>query len=428
MFRYFTVNAILLLLMSACSSITETEPITYIPCENGFSEEYPCKNIDLYAILTPEQLLGERVNDIWGWTDPETGREYALVGLTDGVTFVDISEPSDPVVVGKLNEPATASKQKSILANHEDEGFKGASSWRDLKVYGNHLYVVSEQKNHGLQIFDLTALRAVEDPPIYFEDDARYTRFDNAHNLYINSETGFAYVVGITSGDVCSDNGGLHIINIQSPLQPEFTGCYSNENAGGVTRDGYIHDTQCIIYNGPDEKYRGKEICFSSSETAFQITNVDEKLSPATIALEKFEGSRYIHQGWITEDHNYFFMNDEGDERKFGHNTRTYIWNLERLESPELTGYFEHSTRGVDHNLYIYDGFMHQANYTAGLRILDISNPEPSQIIESGYFDTTPDNDEPIFSGLWSVYPWFSEHKIVVSDIDNGLFVLRFKP
>ena len=428
MFRYFTLNAILILLMSACSSLSETEPITYIPCENGFSENYPCTNVDLYAVLTPEQLLGERLNDIWGWTDPETGREYALVGLTDGVTFVDVSIPSEPLVVGKLREPAAASKKNGTLANHEDAGFKGASAWRDLKVYKNHLYVVSEQQNHGLQIFDLTVLRDVENPPVFFEDDARYTLFDNAHNIAINEDTGYAYVVGITSGEVCSENGGLHIINIQSPQQPDFSGCYFNKNAGGITRDGYIHDTQCTMYNGPDENYLGEEICFSSSETVFQITNVSDKSALKTIALESFEGSGYIHQGWLTEDHKYFFMNDEGDERRFGHNTRTYIWNLENLDSPELTGFYEHETRGVDHNLYIHGGFMYQANYTAGLRILDVSNPEPGQIIEAGFFDTTPDSNEPIFSGLWSVYPWFTDHKIVVSDIDNGLFVLRFEP
>ncbi len=428
MFRYLPLSTFLALLVLSCSPVSETDSITYIPCENGMADIYPCKNVDLYAVLTPENLLGEQLNDIWGWTDPETGRDYALVGLTDGVTFVDITIPSEPIVVGKLIEPGEVSKQKNVTANHEDSGFKGSSAWRDMKVYKNHLYVVSEQKNHGMQIFDLTVLREAEETQVIFKEDANYNLFGNAHNIAINEESGYAYVVGVTSGETCSERGGLHMIRIQSPLEPEFAGCYFNEDAGGITQNGYIHDTQCVFYSGPDENFRGREICFSSSETVFQITDVTDKSSTYTISLTGFDGSGYIHQGWLTADHKYFLMNDEEDERKFGHNTRTYIWNVENLESPELIGHYEHSTTGIDHNLYIKNGFVYQANYTAGLRILDISNPLPDQIIETGFFNTTPENEAPVFAGLWSVYPWFSGNKVVVSDIDNGLFVLRFEP
>lgn len=431
MLRYPLLIVLFAVFSVACNTTsTDSEP-PFTGCSGGLSEGYPCSNTGLYARLGLSELMSDpssgKLNDIWGWADPETGKEYALVGLTDGVTFVDVTDPSEPVVTGKLEEPAP--QQKTSKRRHDDgSGFKDASDWRDLKVYQNTLYVVSEQQGHGIQVFDLTRLRDVQNTPATFQNDARYTLFDNAHNIAVNEETGFAYVVGITSGDVCAERGGLHMVDINQPLQPEYAGCYFDEASGGHTRNGYIHDTQCVVYDGPDDRYRDREICFSSAEHAFLITDVNSKENAGTIAVTGYEGSGYSHQGWLSEDHRYFFMNDELDERTYHHNTRTYVWDMEDLENPEFMGYYQHDTFSVDHNLYIYNDIMYQANYTAGLRILDVSNPNPESITELGFFDTTPQNgsSDLNFAGLWSVYPWLSGNKILVSDINNGLFILRF--
>lgn len=427
-FHYLVLSLAMIALTASCSTGTEEE-IFHTPCENGFSEEYPCSNIGLYAHLTPEELMGTRLNDVWGWKDPETGREYALVGLTDGITIVDVTEPWQPVVIGKVMEPEPEHQHKAEsipgLQFHEDGGFKGVSTWRDAKVYRNTLYIVSEQAGYGLQFFDLEKIRDVANPPVEFHDYGRYLNFGNAHNVEINTETGFAYVVGATSGGECASNGGLHMVDLSVPHHPQFAGCYVDENAGGVTRNGYIHDTQCVIYKGPDSRYQGREICFNSSEKVFLISDVTYKTNPYTISIGTYEGSAYMHQGWLTEDHQTFFMNDELDESRFNHNTRTYVWNVQNLEAPEMIGFYEHPTRAADHNLYIKDDFMYQANYTGGLRVLDVSNPLPANITEVGFFDTTPDNDDPVFAGLWSVYPWLSGNTVIVSDINNGLFILH---
>ncbi len=47
-------------------------------------------------------MQGTGGNDIWGWADPMTGREYALMGMTDGTAFVDVTDPDNPAVLGKL--------------------------------------------------------------------------------------------------------------------------------------------------------------------------------------------------------------------------------------------------------------------------------------------------------------------------------------
>ena len=419
----------------------ETED-EYTECVNGTAGVYPCNNVDLYAVLTPTDLLAEqsgniepRLNDVWGWIDPVTGKEYALVGLSDGISIVDVTTPWEPVVVAKLAEIGSGEHNHKVQLSdhpsyeHHDDGtgFKEASIWRDMKVYQNYMYVVNEQ-DHGMQVFDLTRVRDIEDPPVIFTEDYHYTKFNNAHNIAINEETGYAYVVGSYRGETCAERGGLHMIRLhENPLQPEFAGCYYEEEAGGIIRDGYIHDTQCVIYRGPDQAHHGREICFSSSETTFTITDVQDKENAFTIFNDTYEGNAYSHQGWLTEDHRYFFMNDEGDEIADGTNTRTYVWDIQNLENAEMIGFYEHPTKAVDHNLYIYNDIMYQANYTAGLRVLDVSNPLPQNVTEIGFFDTTPGNDRVEFAGLWSVYPWLSNNTVLVSDIHNGLFILRME-
>lgn len=430
MFRYFIVLSVLShILLIGCQTNTSPEEPSFTPCNNGVVESFSCNKIDLYAHVDISELSGDELSDIWAWSDPETGKEYAILGLINGVDIVDITDPSDPIIMGFIPEPnSDFVKSVPYLAHDDGGGLKENSPWRDMKVHKNTLYIVSEQSNYGLQYFDLTQLRNVENPPAQFTEFGHYTEFGNAHNIFVNEESEYLYVVGSTAGVRCAENGGLHMIDISTPNEPEFEGCYVDENAGGFTTSGYIHDTQCVLYSGPDIDYQGKEICFNSSEKVFLISDVTDKNNPTTISMDAYPDASYIHQGWLSENQRYFFMNDELDEQYNHTNTRTYVWDLQNLDQPDLIGHYEHNTPSIDHNLYIKDDLMYQANYTAGLRILDISDPNPENISEVAYFDTTPQDESVIFGGLWSVYPWLSGDKIIVSDINQGLFILRFQP
>lgn len=399
------------------------------PCIDGKSKGiYNCQGIDLLAQMSPKSLLGERLNDIWGWTDPETSKEYALVGLSDGVSFVDISTPEDPVLVGKLRESIASKRKvhnfskatKTGQLQHDDQ--EGKSHWRDFKVFHNYLFVVSDDQPHGMQVFDLTRLRSVADPPEIFNHDFLYEEFANAHNIAINEETGFAYVVGSNTY-----GGGLHIIDIQDPLNPSFAGSHRDETVG-ISSSGYVHDTQCVIYAGSDSDYQGDEICFNSSETHLAIANVTDKTSTYTISKSFFEGRQYIHQGWLTEDHRYFLVDDELDEMRNNHATRTYIWDLNDLDSPELAGSYDAPHGSIDHNQYVKGNRLYQANYSSGLRILNLDGIGSGILEEVAYFDTFPQDNDIKFDGAWSNYPYFESGVVIVSDISNGLFILEEKP
>lgn len=378
-------------------------------CEDGEVAGFACHNVDLLAFLPIAALgggPGEGVSDLWGWTDPATGREYALVGRSGGVAIVDITNPTGPAYVGVI--PANRS---------------GA---RDIKVYENHLFFTGDGAGkHGLLVFDLTRLRAVRAPPVTFEPDARYTEIASAHNLIIDTESGFAFTVGNRDGgNTCG--GGLHMIDIRDPLHPAFAGCYTDTE--GLIWPGRTHDAQCITYRGPDEEHRGRQICFASNETALRIVDVTDKETPLPIAAATYPGISYVHQGWLTDDQRYFYLDDELDEL-LGRTdrTRTLVWDVVDLDDPVLVGEFRGQTGATDHNLYVKGDRMYQANYYAGLRVVDISDPE--QPVEIGYFDTTPyEGNPPGFGGAWTAFPFFESETVIVSSMREGLFVLAPRP
>ncbi|MAN59436.1 MAG: regulator [Flavobacteriaceae bacterium] len=365
------------------------------PCDNGTASGFPCLNFDLQSRFTPQQLNASFANDSWGWTDPQDGKEYALVGLNNGTAFIDISDPVNPIYLGKLPTHAT--------------GF--GDIWRDVKVYDNHAFVVSEISGHGMQVFDLTRLRNVSNPPQTFSEDAHYDEFGSAHNIVINTDTGYAYAVGTGTF-----SGGAHFINIQNPTNPIA--------AGGYALDGYSHDAQVVTYNGPDSDYAGREIYIGSNQTEVVLVDVTEKNSPQPISTISYNNVSYTHQGWFTEDQRYFLLGDETDEIDFGFNTKTIIFDFSDLDNPELHTEFFGPTPATDHNGYVVGDKYYFANYSAGLNVLDISDIANTNISQYGFFDTTPSSNSAGFDGSWNVYPFFESRNIVISG-DEGFTLVR---
>jgi choice-of-anchor B domain-containing protein len=392
-----------------------TEPLYDVPCANGKAGPFPCSNVDLKAFLPIEAIGGDRtlnipetgqivdyanpadrLNDIWGWTDPVTRREYALVGKSDGVAFVDITNATSPTYLGDL---PTHNPIETIY-----------KIWRDVKVYKDHMFVVSEE-DHGMQVFDLTRLRGVTEPQEWTED-AHYAEISNTHNIAINEQSGFAYLIGTNTCE-----GGPHMVDIRSPKAPRFAGC--NE------QDGYTHDTQCVNYSGPDRRYRGREICFNSNEDTLTIVDVTSKSRPVQLSRVSYDGAQYTHQGWLTKDRRHFLVNDELDEQTDGVPTTTRSFDVTRLDNPRLVESYKAKVGSIDHNLYTRGDTVFEANYRSGLRVLDGSRVGRGGLREVGFFDVYPADDEPEFNGAWSNYPYFPSGNVVVSGIEQGLFVVR---
>ena len=369
-------------------------------CVNGFAGEYPCNNINLLSNIPISTLANSsgipEGSDIWGWTDPNNGNEYAIVATTNSTAFVDVTDPINPVFLGRLDTSA------------------GVSFWRDVKIYNDHAFIVADNVGpHGMQVFDLKRLRNVTNPPQTFTADFVYTGVTSCHNIVINENIGYAYLVGCNTF-----SGGVVFVDISNPTNPTA--------AGGYAGDGYTHDAQVVTYNGPDTEHVGKEILIGSNETKVVILDVTDKNNVVKISEIFYPQTGYTHQGWFTDDQRYFILGDESDEVDFGTNTRTVVFNFSDLDIPLVSSTYFGPSEAIDHNGYVLGDEFYLANYRAGLRLLDISNIQSptNPMTEIGFFDTYPNNDFTAFNGAWSVYPYFSSGNIIVSDIDRGLFVL----
>ena len=375
-------------------------------CEDDEAAGFDCADVDLQAYLPLASIgggPGERVSDAWGWTDPETGREYGLVGRSGGAAIVDVTDAVSPVYLGVI--PANRS---------------GA---RDLKVYADHLFFTGDGAgDHGLIVFDLTRLRDVTNPPVEFAPDLRWDEIGSAHNLIIDTDAGTAFTVS-TSGDGHTCGGGLVMIDIRQPLAPEFAGCFTDTE--GLLFQGRTHDAQCLVYDGPDMDYQGRELCFASNETALRIVDVTDKSNPNPISAAAYPGVAYIHQGWLSDDRRYFYLDDELDELVgTTERTKTIVWDVTDLDDPVAVADYYGPNNATDHNLYVKGDRMYQANYQAGLRVVDISDPENPR--EVGFFDTTPYGaDPPGFNGAWTAFPWFESEMVLVTSMLEGVFLLK---
>ena len=359
--------------------------------------QFASSNVTLTDHLPLGQIGGGEGADIWGWTDPVTSREYALMARSNGVSFVDVTDPFNAVYLGNL-PPAPNG---------------GTDIWRDVKTYGNYAYIVADGNvgPHGLQVFDLTRLRGVTTPQT-FTTDYNENSFRNAHNIAINEESGYAYVLGSNL-----DSGRAQVYDLSNPALPQYV--------TSVTPDAYIHDAQIVNYRGPDQDYAGREVMFTASVNDLVIIDIEDKSNPVRIWESQPLNPQpydigYIHQGWLSEDHTIFYMNDETDTHW------THKWDVSDLDNPTYLGHIDPSVgTSIDHNLYVKGDYIYEANYTSGLRVFEITNPANGTIAEVGWLDTYPSSNGGFYDGAWSVYPYFDSGTIITSDISGGLFVAR---
>lgn len=400
-------------LLICLATLTASISLAQTPCSGGVAGGFPCDGYTLQGQLTIAQMGGvsyggsdpAEAQDSWGWTDPLDGKEYAIIAMNDRTAFVDISDPNNPLFLGSL------------------ESHTSTSWWRDVKVYNNHAYIVSDDNgNHGMQIFDLTKLRSVASPPVTFSRDGRKTWGSGsgrgrAHNIVINEVNGFAYVVG-TSGYA---NSGVVIFDLSNPTNPT--------EVSTISSLGYCHDAQVITYNGPDTSYQGKELligAFTNSDRVY-ILDITDRNNPVTISFVDYPNKRYTHQGWFTEDHRFFILGDEQDETQYGTNTKTFVFDLSDLDNPTLRHTYQGPTAAIDHNGYVVGNRYYLANYRAGMRVLKIDElyDATPNMTEVGYFDSHPGSDSANFNGAWNVYPFFESGNIIISDLDQGLLIVK---
>ncbi|MFG0247153.1 MAG: choice-of-anchor B family protein [Phycisphaerales bacterium JB052] len=328
-------------------------------------------------------------NDCWGYVSP-SGREYAIMGLEGGYGFVEITNPTSPVIVDTVSGPS--------------------SLWHDVKVLGEYAYGVSEGGS-GIQVMDLSD---IDNGNVDLVRNWTGGGYSTTHNIVVNEDRGTLWVVGANIG-----NGGLIHIDISNPELPSIDGGWT---------EMYVHDAQVVDWESG--AYAGRELAFCAggfsggfSSTGLRIVDVTDPNNTQTLSTLFYPSSGYAHQVWITPDQKILYLNDELDEGSSVSVTTTRVINIEDPANPVLLGTYTTGLAAIDHNLYVHDGFVYQANYRSGLRVFD--NLDPANPIEVAYIDTYPGSDSASFNGAWSSYPFFPSGNVIISDIERGLFVVR---
>ncbi|HET6630437.1 MAG TPA: choice-of-anchor B family protein [Woeseiaceae bacterium] len=381
-------------------------------CADGMAGALPCDSVDLLAHVAFSDLRARPAagNDVWGFVDLNTGREYAIAGFDNGTAVIDVTDPASPVEVGFVRGEET--------------------TWRDIKVYQffdaaqdrwhAYAYVTADAASDQLVVIDLAGLpNSIAKAP--YDGD-----FLSAHNLYLagaDYSTGLAVtdqapVLVIAGSNIGS--GQYRSYSLAAPAAPAFV--------GGGTAPDYMHDATSVVITDARKSacpHAGDfcEVLADFDEDSIDLWDITDPADPARLSRTGYDNVGYTHSGWWSEDRQFLFVHDEQDEQRFGFNTTLRVFSLADLAAPVQVGEWQGPTKAIDHNGFVRGNRYYISNYSRGLTILDISDPKAPAMV--GWLDTYPFSDSTGFQGAWGAYPFFFSGTVAVNDIDSGLFLAR---
>lgn len=334
-------------------------------------------NIGFVGQLDYQALRNSNLSNLWGYTD-EFGNEYALVGACGtgaqnpgGLSVVSLADPANPQEIFFFPGPA--------------------SIWREIKVWGDHAYVTTEAANGELTIIDLSPLPQSTDLPAVVWDAPGWT---TSHSLFID-ENGRLYIHGANRG-----NGGVIMYDLtQDPMNPVEVGVFDN---------WYCHDS----FARGDTLYAAHIY-----DGFFSMVDVSNPAAPVLLATHPTPNT-FTHNTWLDDSGHFLFTTDERSNAYVGAydvSDPTDITEVCRLRSDNGSG-------AIPHNTYWVNDYVITSYYTYGVAIYDAHDPH--NMVEVGHYDTSPFSGDG-FNGAWGVYPFFSSGRLIISDMEHGLFVLE---
>jgi choice-of-anchor B domain-containing protein len=392
------------------------------PCLHGKSaSKYKCDGVTLQSRVALKRFPGNPLSasNLWGYSDPDDNREYAIIGLRNDTGVVDVTDPIRPKVVGHI--PGVV------------------SLWREVKVYSvrnkatgkwdAYAYISTEGFDGGIQIIDLSEL------PNRISLAGTIRDVSTSHTLFIsNLDYGTGqklpgkkprlYVNG-------SNRAGLVVFSLAHPTNPKRIGEYNQTYVHDCYAETFINDDRC----GPGRN--SCQILFAWTGGDFRILDVSRPKSIQVLGTLVYPQLGYAHSGWVTEDKQSLFNFDELDEMQTDNKTRILTLDISNFHNPLVSGTFTGKFKSIEHNGIVIGNKLYLSHYTRGFVVMDITDPQ--NIRERAFFDTFPNDDHAeenavhaahdegkiSFHGAWGVYPFLPSGNILISDIERGLFVLK---
>ena len=377
-------------------------------CDNNAAGGYPCDNVDLLAHMALADLSSapREAADIWGFVDLNTEREYALLGVDNGLVVIDVTRPSAPFEVGTVPGAYSFWRDVKVTQRYDAD----AQRWRTYAY-------VSTETGGRLVVVDLTGL----------PNRVRLgRRFDTAaHNVYVSNvdygtgvpldEARTPALLQVLGSD--ANAGAFRSFDTSDPFNLVEVAVSNGEYSHDAT-SMRVTDRRASVCKNPDTC----EVLLDFNESEIEIWDFSDQRDPKLLGSTSYANAGYVHSGWWTEDGRFLFVHDEYDETTWDVNTTVRVFDLEYLVDPRLVKVWTGPTAAIDHNGYVRGNRYYMSTYTRGLTVLDITDPrEPEEV---GYFDTHPATDGAFFSGAWGVYPFLPSGNVLVSDISGGLYVL----
>ena len=388
-----------------------------VACSNGSDGEagaFACRQVDLlsHVALADLQVEPTTANDIWGFVDLNTEREYALLGLNIGLAVIDVSDPENPFQVAQVPGMDSLWRDVKMIQMYEE----------DTERWNSFAYVSTEAADQ-IMVIDLTGL------PNRVSLAGRSTDNITSHNVYV-SNVDYATGAPVTGWpppllQVLGANqrhGAFRSYSLGDPAAPVFAG-----ESPGDTPAHYSHDATSMVVDDERVTACGNsagpcEILFDFSEFTFDLWDFSDQTSPRLLSSTPYERASYVHSGWWSEDRKFLFVHDELDELNHQINTTVRVFDLTSLTAPVLSAIWAGPTPAIDHNGYVRGNRYYMSNYTRGFTVLDITQADAPR--EVGFFDTFPVSDFAAFDGAWGVYPYLPSGSLLVSDFSGGLYVL----
>ncbi len=333
--------------------------------------------------LTGSSFYNNTYNEIWGLSNGT--QEFAVIGSTAGTHFIDVTDPAQPEEVYFVPGAAQG----------------GQVVHRDYHNYGCYLYAVCDEGNSTLQIMDVSYLP--DSVSVVYDSDELIRR---SHNIFIDTVDARLYAFALFGGPQLSS--AMRVYDITEPLDPKFEGEYNSFGSvdAGHVHDGWVHDGLAFLNCGND---------------GMAMVDFSDPTQPVTLGtLQTYPFAGYNHSGWPTSDLQYYYLGDE----TWGYDLKVVdVSDPESLTTVNTFNAEAESNFSIPHNQIVACNYLYSSYYYDGLQIYDISDPvNPERVL---YYPTTSIPAHQSYEGAWGVYPFLPSGNILISDMQEGLFIIE---